>query len=231
MENLRWILLLAGIIFIIVVYLISRQRRRSDAESYIEPQDDVPDFSATDDLDAVDEGVGTVKIIASFDDDAAVDEISEQRDEASVGTEQAETAAAAQSDIIMLCILSASNDEKLGGDQINSAARASGLVFGDMEIFHRLDDDDQILFSMANMLKPGSFDPENMYELETTGVSIFMQASLLANPSDVLDDMLQTAYQMAEMLGGRLCNHQRNKLTEQDANQYRQQVANITAKQ
>ncbi len=242
MENLRWILLFAGIIFVIVVYVVSRQRRRAREEQQLPFQDELPEFSATDDLDKVDEGVGKVRIIARFDEpEIDAETVSEPEAQAVATTSSPSTTQtppkprrnkASQDlpdDIITLFILALFGEEKFTGDQINSAARASGLMFGDMNIYHRLGGDDAIQFSLANMLKPGSFDPEKLYDIETSGVTLFMQARLVDDAEAVLDDMLQTAYQMSEMLGGKLCNHRREPLTEQDANRYREQVANLTA--
>lgn len=226
MENLRWILLFAGIVFIIIVYLLSRRRSTADSHSVTHSQDDMPEFSATD-LSMVDEGVGQVRIIASADDEVdgircnSTDSILENNESST--TEETSTSSA--SDLIALFVISSSEDESFGGEQINSAARASGLVFGDMNIFHHLDDSGLTMFSMANMLKPGSFDPEVMHETETSGITFFMQVSMVEQPAEALDEMLHTAYHMSEMLGGKLCNQQRQPLTEQDAEHYRQIAA------
>ena len=46
---------------------------------------------------------------------------------------------------------------------------------------------------------------------------------------DDLSEMLQRGYQIAGLLEARLCNHKRESLTEQDAENYRAQVRDITA--
>lgn len=252
MENLRWILLLAGIVFVVVVYVVSRQRRRNREQQSLTLQDDLPEFSATDDLDAVEEGVGQVRIIARFESEAElpgghgsdIDAATAERDphgETVVTADGASTVVNANpartepvladtpSDIFTLYILSPSRQEPFTGEQISSAARASGLLFGEMNIFHRLDGADSIQFSLANMLKPGSFDPDKLFDIETTGVTLFMQANRVEDAPAVLDDMLQTGYQMAEMLGGRLCNHRREPLTAQDTSSYRKRMADLMA--
>jgi FtsZ-interacting cell division protein ZipA len=48
------------------------------------------------------------------------------------------------------------------------------------------------------------------------------------DPLDDLTEMLQRSYQLAGLLDARLCNHRREPLTEQDAENYRTQVANFT---
>ena len=243
MENLRWILLIAGIIFVIVVYAVSRQRRRDREQQQLPLQDELPAFSATDDLDSVDEGVGKVRVVARFEEGEAPDtaataamaQPAAQAEAASTAANTAPVGSASRQprhdmpdDVFTLFIIAPSAQERFTGEQINSAARASSLVFGEMNIFHRLDGEDRIQYSLANMLKPGSFDPDRLFDTETRGITLFMQASLVEDAQAVLDDMLQTAYQIAEMLGGQLCNASREPLTEQDTRQYRERIASLT---
>lgn len=66
MESLRWILLAAGIIFVLVIYMLGRSRRQRNHslvdELEADQEDSLPEFSAQN-LDDVDEGVGKVRII------------------------------------------------------------------------------------------------------------------------------------------------------------------------
>ena len=127
MESLRWILLAAGIIFVVVIYILGRSRRKRNHSMVDELEDDLPEFSAQN-LDDVDEGVGQVRIITSAEaDDVAAMDISagEQHDD------QTETGGADDrvNDIIVLYILP-KLDQILSGAQINSSAQAMGLTFG-----------------------------------------------------------------------------------------------------
>jgi len=108
----------------------------------------------------------------------------------------------------------------LTGDKINSAAQANGLVFGSMNIFHHLDADEQTIFSLANMVEPGNFDPDSIHEMTTTGLTVFMQLSNLKNPADDFDEMLRCAYHISEMLDANLCNQNRQPITQADAEYY-----------
>ena len=112
------------------------------------------------------------------------------------------------------------------GSQVNSSAQAMGLSFGEMNIFHYRKDSRNV-FSLANMLEPGSFDASTIHDLKTTGLTVFMQIQG-DDPLDDLTEMLQRSYQLAGLLDARLCNHRREPLTEQDAENYRTQVANFT---
>ena len=248
MESLRWILLGAGFIFVIIIYILGRSRHRRQHFIVDEVEDDLPAFCAQS-LDDLDEGVGKVRVItaAGIDDelrgesDLADDDVA-----APGGSAETETVAArtdnqadnrqaenngtadetakqtkAHSDIIVLYILP-KGDQRLIGSQINSSAQAMGLSFGEMNIFH-FKRDGRSIFSLANMLEPGSFDADTIHDLKTTGLTVFMQIKS-HDPLDDLTEMLQRSYQLAGLLNARLCNHRRKPLTEQDAENYRTQV-------
>lgn len=262
MENLRWILLAAGIFFILAIYFVGRQRRRHNSSDLFDTKEDLPDFTARD-WDELDEGVGEVRIIAresdeaDFSDNLSVKQTSESDDVSdvlesesgydqeedlqpnddlfvlteeveppSVERDEADTKTQADSnvDIIVLYILAKSSN-LLTGDKINSAAQANGLIFGNMNIFHRLDSDGQTIFSLANMVEPGNFDPESIHEMTTTGLTMFMQLSNLSHPADGFDEMLRCAYHMSEMLSADLCNHHRQPITQADAEYYRKLIS------
>ena len=127
-------------------------------------------------------------------------------------------------DIIVLYIL-AKPSEVLSGDKINSVAQANGFIFGSMNIYHRLDGDGQTIFSLANMVEPGNFDPDSIHEMTTSGLTVFMQLSNLTQPIDDFDDMLRSAFHMSEMLGANLCNQNRQPFTQADAEYYRKIIS------
>jgi cell division protein ZipA len=230
-ESLRWILLAAGIAFVVVIYILGRSRRQRNHSMVDEMEDDLPEFSAQN-LDDLDEGVGQVRVIT----DAALDEddvpslnVSDETradSETQAAPAEKDTANDGPGDIIVLYILP-KPDQTLAGSQINSSAQAMGLRFGEMNIFHYLDKDRSV-FSLANMLEPGSFDADTIHDLKTTGLTVFMQIQG-DDPLDDLTEMLQRSYQMAGLLDARLCNHRREPLTEQDAENYRTQVSEFCA--
>jgi cell division protein ZipA len=236
MEYLRWILLVAGLFFILFVYLVGRKRNRKDTHHDYDLDDEAPEFSAND-WDEVDEGVGEVRIVAresgeygnaeseEFSETDVYDEQPDEQyyDQHEVVDEDSPEEKNADEDVIVLYIL-ASSDEQLAGDKINSAAQASGLEFGKMNIFHRLDSFGKTVFSMANMVEPGSFDADAMHEIHTPGIIFFMQISAVADPASAFDDMLECAYHISEMLDAKLCNRKRQPLTQNDAEQYRERV-------
>jgi cell division protein ZipA len=236
MESLRWILLAVGIVFVLVVYILGRSRRRRKHSMVDELDADLPEFSAKN-LDGVDEGVGEVKIISGAGlaaDDADMLPVSADTEQSkaphaeSIANNKAAgstgRAAKLPSDIIVLYLLPKGN-QKLTGSQINSSVQAMGLTFGDMNIFHYKSGNRNV-FSIANMLEPGYFDVNTIHDLKTSGLSIFMQITG-DDPLDDLTEMLQRSYQLAGLLDARLCNHKRQPLTQQDAENYRKQVSDF----
>jgi cell division protein ZipA len=235
MESLRWVLLAGGIVFVIVIYILGRSRHRRSHSMVDELEDDLPEFTAQN-LDDFDEGVGPVRIItdaASESDEGVISSLnisvdgSQQAESAETGTPENQAAEKDQlKDIIVVYILP-KPDQILIGSQINSSAQSMGLKFGEMNIFH-YKDNDRSVFSLANMLEPGSFDASTIHDLKTTGLTIFMQIQG-DDPLDDLTEMLQRSYQMAGLLDARLCNHKREPLTEQDAENYRTHVGAFVA--
>ena len=98
------------------------------------------------------------------------------------------------------------------------AAEKVGLEFGDMNIFHRLDEHSAALgpvFSVANMVKPGNFDLARIDALVTPGLGFFMTLPGPLNALDAWDAMLPAAQRMAELLDGVLLDSERNGLGRQ----------------
>ncbi|MBT8119044.1 MAG: cell division protein ZipA C-terminal FtsZ-binding domain-containing protein [Gammaproteobacteria bacterium] len=231
MEPLRWILLAAGVAFVIVIYLLGRRRRRRNGSMVDDLEPDLPEFTARS-LDDVDEGVGEVRIISSGAPDISDEDLSSfTSDDKSFEQAASEDekdpdvkrpASTLPDDIVVLYILAKPN-KQLAGSQVNSSAQAMGLSFGEMNIFHYRKDGRNV-FSLANMLEPGSFDASTIHEIKTTGLTVFMQIQG-DDPLDDLTEMLQRSYQLAGLLDARLCNHKREPLTEQDAENYRTQVS------
>jgi len=137
-------------------------------------------------------------------------------------------------DVIAVYVLASTEEPQMKGDKILSAGYALHLQHGEMNIFHRIEEvsingavKDEIQFSMANLQEPGWFDIEKMNQLETQGLSFFMQVNLVENPSAVLDEMLICAHKMSTMLGAKLCSAQRQLLDEAYTNHLRNKVKQL----
>jgi cell division protein ZipA len=119
---------------------------------------------------------------------------------------------------IVTLFVVARGDGHFRGSNITVAAEKAGLKFGDMHIFHRLVDgkpEASPVFSMANMVKPGSFDMNRIGELVTPGLSFFITLPGPMSALDAWDTMLPAAQRIAELLDGKLLDEDRNALGHQ----------------
>lgn len=103
----------------------------------------------------------------------------------------------------------------------------SGLRYGDMDIFHRYESvtgKGETLFSMANALRPGTFDIDDIDNFSTKSVCFFFGLPGPKDPKAAFDLMAQAAAKVAQELNGELKDDQRSVLTAQTIEHYRQRI-------
>ena len=103
----------------------------------------------------------------------------------------------------------------------------SGLRFGEMDIFHRHESmagNGEVLFSMANAVKPGIFDLDDIDHFSTRAVSFFLGLAGPRNPKLAFDVMVAAARKLAQELNGELKDDQRSVLTAQTIEHYRHRI-------
>ncbi len=101
------------------------------------------------------------------------------------------------------------------GYALLQALLASAMRFGERDIFHRYEGTPQagnIVFSLASIKKPGTFDLPSMGEFTTPGLLLFMQTTDSQDAVTAFDAMVQTAQQLADTLGGQLADESRRPL-------------------
>ena len=98
------------------------------------------------------------------------------------------------------------------------AAEKTGLSYGHMNVFHRLVEghpEQGPVFSVANIMKPGSFDMATIQSLETPAIAFFLTLPAPVPALDAWEMMLPTAQRMTELLDGVLLDESRNALGRQ----------------
>jgi cell division protein ZipA len=106
----------------------------------------------------------------------------------------------------------------LRGPDIVVAAEKAGLSYGHMNVFHRLVEghpEQGPVFSVANIMKPGSFDMATIQSLETPAIAFFLTLPAPVPALDAWEMMLPTAQRMTELLDGVLLDESRNALGRQ----------------
>jgi len=134
-------------------------------------------------------------------------------------------------DVFVLNVIG--GERPLQGAELLPVLLTLGLKFGEMNIFHRHQDsagNGKVLFSLANMVKPGVFDLDAMEQFETPGVSLFMTVPCAGDAMANFKLMLQAAQKLAEELGGQLLDGHRNPLTQQMVQHYAERIREFERK-
>lgn len=130
------------------------------------------------------------------------------------------------SEVIVLNVM-AREGYAFAGEALLHALITAGLKFGEMNIFHQRFGNESkgpVIFSVANVLNPGTFDLNNMEEFSTLGVSLFLALPAPINNLEAFEQMLQVAQQIRGALDGELKDDNRNMMTAQTIEHYRQRV-------
>jgi cell division protein ZipA len=204
MANLRWGLLVFGIVVLAVVYLYSR-------------------FKLT-----IDDRIAS--ITARKEPKMSVVRLSDDED---VADSPVQSAAVEMSDIhtkkIVAIRLMARNSGGFAADELILALREQGLRHGRFGIFHRPDSEDecQAEFSVASLVEPGSFDLSRLKKDYYPGVSIFLALPGPADGVEAFDDMLTTSRVLARQLDGELLDEQGSTLSLQRQRYLREEVVHF----
>ncbi len=137
-------------------------------------------------------------------------------------------------ELVLVINVMAPKGEQFGGSDLLEIILNQGLRFGAMNIFHRHEEesgDGEILYSMANIVVPGTFELAKMKTFSTPGVSFFLTLPMDANCIDAFEDMLTTAKIIAARLDGELKDENRSVLTPQIITHYRSKLQEFARKQ
>ena len=242
MENVRWILLLVGVVVVLGIYFFSRLQDwwQSRSES-VDRQRHEPGGGAAD-FDPLFDDPGDNSYV-----DAELERMDRLISEDSVAVQPdvtVELLAVAASEaqapephdpekVVTLFVLAPVGVPFRGAFLLDAMSKAD-LQFGDMQIFHcreKYEGKEQTLFSVANIMEPGTFDQEAGENFTTRGLVLFMQ---LPGPVDAIkafDSMVRAARSLADSLEGSVCDASRSVLTNQTIAHLREGVVDYQVRQ
>lgn len=125
-------------------------------------------------------------------------------------------------DVLVLHVV-AREGQVLAGAELLPCLLELNFKYGDMEIFHRHEDNagnGKVLFSLANMLKPGTFDPDTMEQFNTHGIVLFMTLPCHGEAVMNFSLMLNSACQLADDLNALVLDGQRQLWSDATKAQY-----------
>jgi cell division protein ZipA len=233
MNAMRWVILLIGIVILAGIYVFSTwQSRRRATRDVMQTKgsrervhvdvlfDDYPGNEAIDaELESLD------KLIA---------EDAETADHPAAAPAPAASATYIQPDKVVTLFVLAPGGVPFPGSFIRDAMREARLEYGDMQIFHRQEtynDGRRTLFSVANIVEPGTFDPDAMETFSTPGLVLFLT---LPGPFDAVrafDAMVEAARSLAASLKGTVCDATRSVLTNQTIGHMREDIIDFQLRQ
>lgn len=231
MWELRWVLLVLGIVLIAALYLLGRGafavrwqrkaavpqrpvRRVEPSTASLQRADQWPD-------EAAEPAPVQVRTPEDADSEATPAPSPARR----------ERSAPPKTDRI-ITIRFVAKDGELGAEDVVIALRKAGLKHGRYGIFHHfVANEDEPYYSVANLTEPGSFELSNLADRTIPGMSFFMVLPGPGDPVDRFDLMVQTARSLAHDLEAELHDEkgsswsiQRERYVREEIIRYRHQL-------
>jgi cell division protein ZipA len=229
MNTMRWVILLIGLVVLGGIYVFStwqaRRRSKPEASQSRRRSERIPvdvlfdDYPGNAAVDAELESLG--KLIAEDAD-------------AGVHVETPPPPAFVQPDKVVTLFVLAPGGVPFPGSFIMDAMSDAKLEYGDMQIFHYQEagsDGRRTLFSVANIVEPGTFDPDAMESFSSPGLVLFLT---LPGPFDAVrafDAMVEAARSLANSLKGTVCDATRSVLTNQTIGHMREDIIDFQLRQ
>ncbi|WP_373509588.1 cell division protein ZipA C-terminal FtsZ-binding domain-containing protein [Thiocapsa sp.] len=228
-NTIRIILIVVGALLILALFLWERSRRAGDAD-----EDD--DYEEADAPYGLSSGKREPRLGRVADDDPDGTDRSRRSQSPAAQTRRADPESMRgdewesepvsddeldpdmpdQIEPLLIQLSVSARREPFAGSELMDAADICGLRPGRMDIFHCLDEfdhDTRIYFSMANMVKPGTFPFDAMDDFTTPGLMLFAQLDGRPEDITILEEMIATARKLASELDGEVLDETRRPLT------------------
>lgn len=202
MEILRLILIVIGILLIIGIYLWGQWSQRKQRQATVLERhadaESAPGAAAANNPDGIALAKGDDSSTATPGDEAPT---------------------------IIAMHLICQPDGLISGSSLFMALAKHGMELGEMDIFHcRVADEEEPIFSLANMVKPGTFRVSELESFATPGLVLFMQLPGPDAPMMAFETMVSVGQALADQFELTLCDARRLPLDQNGIAQMREQV-------
>lgn len=126
--------------------------------------------------------------------------------------------------IIMLSVL-AKPEKTFSSYDLVQSILATGLTYGEGNLFHYFDEVRGKLFSLASATKTGEFDLDHIGDLNCKGLILFMDLEKIHDAERAFELMLTVAEQLADDLNGELRADPRRPWDDEIFRQYKKRIS------
>ena len=217
MEDIRWILLISGVILIAGIilyesYLKSFFQSSNTNNNKIEPtfaQDQSPNVS-----------------------DEIIDKQNlSNKENINIEIQQEKHTIAVEAEFIVTIRMVAIDDYEYSGKEIVDTLKESGMLHEEPGIFNYYYGSNKIkVFSAANLHEPGIFDMNQLENLKVKGISFFMSLPLKTNEINAFDEMMSVLKKIKSSLKGELLDDNGSSLSIQRERYIREEVIEYSLK-
>lgn len=212
-------------------------------------EDDIPDVGEID-FEPFAEDLSGIRATREADDEVPIGQLDllrldEERDRPEppvhAATKEAKArggkkadAAAVETTAVAITVM-AREGERFAGADLRRLLQSLNLEHGEMGIFHRRERGKPRrappVYSVANVVQPGTFELGAMDDITTPGVALFVQLPGPEDPGAAFEDMIRAARTLADGLNGIVCDDTRSTLTGQVINHLRERISEFSRKQ
>ena len=128
---------------------------------------------------------------------------------------------------ILILHVVAPRNRPFTGVSLRAALKRAGLEPGEMAIYHYHADAEaggEILFSVSNMVAPGTLSEDDLADLMTPGITLFFQVHACEQPHKAFEALLETSHVLARDLGGSILDAQQSTATNQTLAHMREEM-------
>ena len=233
MSELRWLLIIIGVVIIIAVYAYSKYRGHAKNEkefSYTPPRRD----PLVDETKSEVGNIPSLRFKVSRTDNEVLSGISASKANKSEGSQIKLPPKQLSEDKPILIILHvwAHPGQYWEGEKLMQVATKAGLTASDKNIFQYFHQNNSVipLFHVANKNEPGTFEWDRMKRFKTQGVSLFMELPIYFPAHDAFLLMHACAERLSNLLGGEILDQFHKPIKKKTIDEIHRVCNNMDAK-